>query len=47
MVSEGRAFMFFKPYLIVIPGTAIFLLVIAINLLGDGVRDITAPEGRN
>ncbi len=46
MVSEGRGFMFFKPYLIAIPGAAIFVLVIAINLLGDGVRDITAPEGR-
>jgi peptide/nickel transport system permease protein len=47
MVSEGRSFMFFKPYLVVIPGAAIFLLVIAINLMGDGIRDITAPEGRN
>jgi peptide/nickel transport system permease protein len=47
MVSEGRSFMFFKPYLIVIPGLAIFFLVIAINMMGDGVRDITAPEGRN
>jgi peptide/nickel transport system permease protein len=47
MVSEGRNFMFFKPYLIVIPGAAIFLLVIAINMMGDGIRDITAPEGRN
>ncbi|MGZ3409803.1 MAG: ABC transporter permease [Xanthobacteraceae bacterium] len=47
MVSEGRNFMFFKPYLIEIPGIAIFLLVIAINMMGDGVRDITAPEGRN
>ena len=47
MVSEGRNFMFFKPYLIEIPGVAIFLLVIAINMMGDGVRDITAPEGRN
>jgi peptide/nickel transport system permease protein len=47
MVSEGRSFMFFKPYLIEIPGIAIFLLVIAINMMGDGVRDITAPEGRN
>jgi peptide/nickel transport system permease protein len=47
MVSEGRSFMFFKPYLIVIPGLAIFALVIAINMMGDGVRDITAPEGRN
>lgn len=46
MVSEGRAMMFFKPYLIVLPGMAIFLLVMAINLAGDGLRDITAPEGR-
>ena len=47
MVSEGRPFMFFKPYLIAIPGLAIFLLVMAINLLGDGIRDITAPQGRS
>jgi peptide/nickel transport system permease protein len=46
MVSEGRAVMFFKPYLIMIPGAAIFLLVIAINMAGDGVRDVTSPEGR-
>jgi len=46
MVSEGRAMMFFKPYLIMLPGLAIFLLVMAINLAGDGLRDITAPEGR-
>ena len=47
LVSEGRSFMFFKPHLIVLPGLAIFLLVIAINMMGDGIRDITAPEGRN
>ncbi len=47
MVSEGRSFLFFKPYLIVIPGTAIFVLVVAINMMGDGIRDITATEGRN
>lgn len=29
------------------PGLAIFLLVMAINMMGDGIRDITAPEGRN
>jgi peptide/nickel transport system permease protein len=46
MVAEGRAFMFFKPYLVLIPGLAIFLLVIAINMAGDGIRDVTAPEGR-
>ena len=47
MVAEGRSFMFFKPYLILIPGFALFILVIAINMLGDGIRDITAPEGRS
>ena len=47
LVSEGRSFMFFKPYLIVLPGMAIFFLVISINMMGDGIRDITAPEGRN
>lgn len=47
MVSEGKGFMLFKPWVIGIPGTALFLLILAINLLGDGVRDVTAPEGRN
>lgn len=46
MVSEGRKAMFFKPWLIAIPGAALFVLVLAINLLGDGLRDVMAPEGR-
>jgi len=47
LVSEARATMFFKPHLIVIPGLAICTLVVGINLLGDGIRDITEPQGRN
>ena len=47
MVSEGKDMMLFEPWLITIPGVALFLLVLAINLLGDGTRDITAPENRN
>ncbi|PHR90575.1 MAG: peptide ABC transporter permease [Blastopirellula sp.] len=47
MVSEARDFMFFKPWMITVPGVALFLLVLAINLLGDGIRDVTTPEGRN
>ena len=46
MISEGREFMLFDPYLITIPGAALFILVLGINLLGDGLRDVTAPEGR-
>jgi peptide/nickel transport system permease protein len=30
-----------------IPGFCIFTLVLAINMLGDGARDILAPENRN
>ena len=47
MINEGKNFMFFKPYLVMIPGAALFLLVLAINLMGDGVRDVTAPESRS
>ena len=47
MVSEGRDYMLFEPYLVMLPGLAIFTLVISINLLGDGARDIFAPEHRN
>ena len=47
MISEAKGFMFFRPWLICIPGLALFSLVLSINLLGDGVRDVTAPEHRN
>jgi peptide/nickel transport system permease protein len=39
--------MFFDAWLIGIPGSALFALVLAINLLGDGLRDVSAPENRN
>jgi peptide/nickel transport system permease protein len=47
MISEAKGLMFFDAWLIAIPGAALFLLVLSINLLGDGVRDVTAPDGRN
>ena len=47
MISEAKGLMFFDAWLISIPGIALFLLVLAINLLGDGLRDVTAPENRN
>ena len=46
MISEGKSHMFFRPWVIALPGAALFILVLAINLLGDGIRDVTAPEGR-
>ena len=47
MIAEGRNAMFFRPWLVVLPGLALFVVVVAVNLLGDGVRDVTAPESPN
>ena len=46
MIAEGKHHLFFKPWLVMIPGVALLLVVLAINLLGDGLRDVTAPEKR-
>ena len=47
LIAEGKNSMFFRPWLVVVPGLFLFALVIAINLMGDGLRDVTAPENRN
>lgn len=47
MVSEGKNMMLFEPWLVLIPGAVLFVLVLSINLLGDGLRDVSAPEDRN
>ena len=46
MISEGKQYMFFSPWVIGIPAAALVALVLAINLVGDGLRDVTAPENR-
>lgn len=47
MVSEGKDMLFFEGWLITIPGVALFLLILSVNLVGDGLRDVSAPENRN
>jgi peptide/nickel transport system permease protein len=47
MIAEGKQAMFYRPWLVVLPGICLFFLVIGANLMGDGLRDITSPEGRN
>jgi peptide/nickel transport system permease protein len=44
MLSEGRDYMQTAWWLTVFPGLAIFLLVLAINLCGERLRDITDPK---
>jgi peptide/nickel transport system permease protein len=47
MIAEGKNSMFFQPWLVILPGIVLFMLVIAINLMGDGIRDVSAPDRRN
>jgi ABC-type dipeptide/oligopeptide/nickel transport system permease subunit len=46
MASEGRNFLFFAPHIAVVPSVAIFLVVLAFNLLGDALRDALDPRLR-
>lgn len=46
MVSEGKGLVFFDARLIALPGAAIAILVLGINLIGDGLRDVLTPESR-
>lgn len=44
MLSEGRDYMRSAGYICVIPGLAIMATVLALNLLGDGLRDALDPK---
>jgi peptide/nickel transport system permease protein len=46
MLSTGRQFIRNAPHLSILPGSAIFLVVLAINFLGDGLRDALDPRLR-
>lgn len=46
MLNEGREYMFFSPWLIALPGACLFVLVLSINLFGDGLRDVTLDRER-
>jgi len=43
MLSEGRNYLYSAPWVTTFPGIAIFITVLAVNLLGDGFRDIVDP----
>lgn len=46
MLAEGRPFLTIYPVLAIAPGVAIALLILALNLLGDGLRDHLDPTSR-
>jgi peptide/nickel transport system permease protein len=46
MLNGGRAHLLDAPHLTLFPGTAIALLVLGFNFLGDGLRDRMDPKSR-
>lgn len=47
MLSEGKEFIRNAPYIVLFPGLAIMLTVLALNLLGDGLNDALDPRLNN
>lgn len=46
MLNEAQAYLIHSPYMSMFPGLAIFLTVLAFNMVGDGLRDILDPKTR-
>ena len=44
MLGDGRNLIINAPHVAIIPGVLIFVLVMGINLLGDGLRDVLDPR---
>jgi hypothetical protein len=44
MIAEGRAFITMAPWISGIPGLALAILLVALNLLADGLRDALDPR---
>ncbi|WP_321454377.1 ABC transporter permease [uncultured Cohaesibacter sp.] len=47
MLSEAQTWLMMAPQLAIIPGMAIILTVLGLNLLGDGLRDMLDPKIRS
>ncbi|MGJ7042917.1 peptide/nickel transport system permease protein [Shinella sp. BE166] len=47
MLGEGRAQLLTAPHVSIVPGVMIFFIVISLNVLGDGVRDVLDPRLRS
>lgn len=44
MINAGRQFIFSAPWLTILPGLVVIIAVFAINLTGDGLRDVLDPR---
>ena len=46
MLADARGFIRSDPWIVTLPGLAILITVVAINLFGDGLRDAFDPKMR-
>jgi peptide/nickel transport system permease protein len=44
MLATGRQFVVLSPHVVLLPGLAIFVIVFAVNLVGDALRDALDPR---
>ena len=44
MLATGRQFVILSPHVVLLPGLAIFAIVLALNLVGDALRDLLDPR---
>ncbi|MGE6259978.1 ABC transporter permease [Heyndrickxia sporothermodurans] len=47
MLSMGRDYLGTSSHVVIMPGIAIFLTVLAFNIVGDGLRDVLDPKSKN
>jgi ABC-type dipeptide/oligopeptide/nickel transport system permease subunit len=45
MLTSAQDYLFNRPALAIYPGLAIALLVLALNMFGDALRDVLSPRG--
>ena len=46
LISSGRNALDFAPWIVMVPGTALFLTILAFNFLGDALLDALNPEAQ-
>ena len=47
MLATGRQFVILSPHVVLLPGLAIFVVVLALNVVGDALRDFLDPRTRS
>lgn len=47
MISDGRQYLSSAPWVVIAPGIALMLTVLAFNFLGDGIRDVFDPKNND